>query len=226
MSELLALKEIDWFQVAVGVIAAIVFFKFIVSTYEWFANKYGFETKKMRQRREDHELLITTSQNLAALQKKHDSDENYLETCLSSFIAETKKENDSLRAEMKMFAKNRVNDRQVSVDREKRLNGRIDDMEECDKFRDENIKHINESLQKLTTLFVDKEIEDIRWAILDFTASLSNGREYNIEAYNHIFKIHDKYERILEEHDLENGLIDISMKYVQEKYNEKLKGEF
>ena len=226
MSELLKLKEIDWFQVAIGIIAAFLFFKFVVTSYEWLANKYGFETKKMREKREDHELLITTSQNLAALQKKHDKDENHLETCLSSFIAETKKENDALRAEMKLFAQNRANDRQVSVDREKRINGRIDNMEENDKYRDENISHINESLKKLTTLFVDKEIEDIRWAILNFTASLSNGREYNIEAYNHIFKIYDKYERILEEHHLENGLVDASMEYVREKYNEKLKGEF
>lgn len=224
MSELLALAEIDWFQVAVGVIAAFLFFKFIVSSYEWLANKYGFETKKMREKREDHELLIKTSKNLAELQKKHDTDESKLETCLASFIAETKKENDALRAEMKQFAQSRASDRQVSIDREKRLNGRIDDMEECDKYRDENICHINESLKKLTSLFVDKEIEDIRWAILDFTASLSNGREYNIEAYNHIFKIYDKYEKILEEHHLENGLVDASMEYVRGKYNEKLKG--
>jgi hypothetical protein len=223
MEELLALKEIDWFKVATGITAAFLFFKFCVSSYEWLANRYGFETKKMREKREDHELLVATSKNLAELQKKHDKDESKLETCLASFIAETKKENDALRAEMKLFAQNRANDRQVSIDREKRLNGRIDDMAVCDKSRDEHIEHINKSLDKLTELFVNKEIEDIRWAILDFTASLSNGREYNLEAYNHIFKIYDKYERILEEYNLENGLVDASMKYVQEKYNEKLK---
>lgn len=232
MDELLTLKEINWFEVTIGVIAAIVFFKFLVSTYEWFANKYGFETKKMRQAREDHELLIATAQNVAELQKKHNADdkkhekdENDIKACLASFIAETKKENDSLREEMKKFADNRINDRQVSIEREGRINGRIDIIAQADKYRDEHIDSINSNLDKLTNMIVDKEISDIRWTILDFTSSLSNGREYNNEAFNHIFAIYDRYERILEEHHMENGLVTESMKYIREKYNEKLRGE-
>jgi hypothetical protein len=167
-------------------------------------------------------LLIATSKNLAELQKKHDNDESNLEACLSSFIAETKKENDALRAEMKMFAQNRVNDRQVSIDREKRLDGRINTMEECDKYRDENIKHINENLQKLTQLFVSKEIEDMRWEILNFSAALSEGRKYNREAYDHVLKIYARYEEILEEHNMENGLVTESMNFIRNKYQDQL----
>ena len=225
MSELLALTEINWLQVAIGVISAILFFKFCVSTYEWFAAKYGWETKKMRQRREDHELLITTSRNLATLQEKHEKDENELRECLASFIEETKKDNDNLRSEMKKFTENRINDRQVSIEREKRLDGRIDDMEETNKYHDKSIDVISVNLTKLSSMFVDKEIDDMRWSIIDFTSALSNGRKYNNEAFNHIFSIFDKYERILEEHNMENGLVEESMKYIREKYNEKLKGE-
>jgi len=203
MGELLSLAEIDWFQVAVGVIAAFIFFKFVVSSYEWLANKYGFETKKMREKREDHELLIKTSQNLLALQEKHDKDdkkhekdENDIKACLTSFIAETKKENDALREEMKRFADNRISDRQVSIEREGRLNCRIDTIVEADKYRDENIDSINSNLNKLTRMLIDKEISDMRWTIVDFTSALSNGRKYNNEAFNHIFQTYDRYERI------------------------------
>ena len=258
MDELLALKEITWFEAAGAVIAVFIFFRFLVSSWEWFATKFGWETKKMRQRREDHELLIKTSQNLAALQekheevdkkhekdendikaclasfiaetkkeddKRHDKDESDIKACLASFIAETKKENDSLRAEMKRFAENRINDRQISIEREGRLNVRIDTMAEADKYRDEHIDSINSNLDKLTTMLVDKEISDIRWTILDFTSSLSNGREYNNEAFNQIFAIYDRYERILEEHNMENGLVTESMEYIREKYKGKLRGE-
>ena len=75
MEELLSLADIDWLQVAIGVVAAFLFFKFVVTSYEWFATKYGFETKKMREKREDHELLIKTAQNLAALQETHKADD-------------------------------------------------------------------------------------------------------------------------------------------------------
>lgn len=232
MEELLSLTDIDWLQVAIGVVAAFLFFKFIVSSYEWLATKYGFETKKMRERREDHELLIKTAKNLAALQEKHKADdkkhenyENDIKSCLASFIAETKKENDALRAEIKVFADNRINDRQVSIERESKLNKRIDHMAEADKYRDEHIDALSSNLNKLTNMLVDKEISDIRWSILNFTAALSNGREYNSEAFNHVFSMYDKYERILEEHHMENGLINESMKYIREKYSEKLKGE-
>lgn len=226
MGELLALAEIDWFQVAVGVIAALLFFKFVVSTYEWFANKYGFETKKMREKREDHELLIKTSQNLAALQAKHDNDETNLETCLASFIAETKKENDALRAEMKKFAENRVNDRQVSIDREKRLNGRIDDMAICDKSRDEHIEHINESLQKLTDMFVEKQINDFRWEIINFATALCEKKPCTRDGFKHCFSTYEKYEKVLEEYGLENGEVEISMEIINEAYKEKMTNGF
>jgi sulfur transfer protein SufE len=226
MEELLALKEIDWFQVAVGVIAAFLFVKFIVTSYEWVVKKTGLETKKMREKREDHELLIKTSKNLAALQAKHDNDEDKLETCLSSFIAEQKKENDALRAEMKKFAENRINDRQVSIDREKRLNGRIDDMATCDKSRDENIYHINEGLKKLTELFVDKQINDYRWEIINFATALCEKKPCTKEAFKHCFSTYERYEKVLEEYGLENGEVEISMEIINEAYKEKMTNGF
>ena len=66
-------------------------------------------------------------------------------------------------------------------------------------------------------------IESWRWEILDFSSALSNGRIYNREAFDHIFRIYKKYEDILNNNNLENGLIDNSIKFIREKYNDFLK---
>jgi hypothetical protein len=62
---------------------------------------------------------------------------------------------------------------------------------------------------------------------LDFTSAISNGRKYNREAYDHILRTYKKYEQILTDNHMENGLVEESVKFIQEVYHEKLKnGEF
>ena len=39
-----------------------------------------------------------------------------------------------------------------------------------------------DDVKKLTSLFVEKEIDDMRWEILNFCSALSNGRKYNRES--------------------------------------------
>ena len=40
--------------------------------------------------------------------------------------------------------------------------------------------------------------------------------------FDHIIHMYNKYEKILDENDMENGLIDESMKFVREKYRKYL----
>ena len=80
-----------------------------------------------------------------------------------------------------------------------------------------------DDVRKLTSLFVEKEIDDMRWEILNFCSALSNGRKYNRESYAHVFSIYEKYERILEENKMENGLVEESMAFIRERYQEDLK---
>lgn len=90
----------------------------------------------------------------------------------------------------------------------------------------QSIKHdkeIKDDLEKLTKMFVDKQIDDIRWELLDFCSALMGGRKYSREAFDHVFRIHKNYEKILEENDLENGLVTESMKVCEEVYRERLK---
>ena len=162
------LIKIDYPSVFISIFVILIGVKAIVSIFEWICKKLGLETKWMRQKREEHELLLKTAENVAELQEKHKEDNN---ACL--------KHDDEIRTDLK----------------------------------------------KLTKMFISKEIEDIRWEILDFTSALSDGRKYNKEAFNHIFKLYDKYEKILKENNMENGLVEESMKFIREIYNEKLKKE-
>lgn len=74
MDEITELTKIDFSYVFIAVFVILIGIKAIVSISEWIVEKLGLETKWMRHKREEHELLIQTSQNLTALQKKHKED--------------------------------------------------------------------------------------------------------------------------------------------------------
>ena len=88
---------------------------------------------------------------------------------------------------------------------------------------EESHQELIDDVKKLTSLFVEKEIDDMRWEILNFCSALSNGRKYNRESYAHVFSIYEKYERILKENKMENGLVEESMAFIRERYQEDLK---
>lgn len=91
MNELEQLMEIDWRYVIIALIILLVAVKFIWTLLDWlFFEKLGIETKKMKQRREERELLNATAEGLNSLKKRHDEDECELKNCLTSFIDETR----------------------------------------------------------------------------------------------------------------------------------------
>lgn len=169
MGDITELTKIDFGYVFIAVILILVCVKFAVSLFEWIVNKLGLETKWMRQKREEHELLIQTSQNLTALQEKHK-----------------------------------------------------EDVERSDR-RDEEI---SSDIKKLTQMFVDKEIDDMRWEINNFATKVSEGSPCNKDSFKHCIHVYEKYEKILEENGLENGEVEISMELINDAYKEKLKEGF
>lgn len=165
METIQELVKINYVYVLASVFTTLIGVKAIVSLFEWVVDKLGLETKWMKRKREEHDLLIKTSENLSALQEQHTSDMQY-------------------------------------------SNKRDDE--------------INRDIQNLTAMFLDKEIDDWRWKILDFSSALSNGRKYNRESFDHVIKIYGKYEKILEDNKMENGLVEESMKFIRKKYQEYL----
>ena len=74
MNELIELTNVDFSSVFISVFIILVGVKAIVSLFEWVINKLGLETKWMREKREEHELLLNTSNSLISLQEKHETD--------------------------------------------------------------------------------------------------------------------------------------------------------
>lgn len=93
---------------------------------------------------------------------------------------------------------------------------------DTDKINNEE-SEIKKDIIKLTNMFLDKQIDDMRHEILDFASSLSSGRKHNRESFGNILRTYQKYERILEENGMENGLVEESIKYIQEVYRDLLK---
>ena len=90
MEELKQLAQIDWWYVFVAVCILLFCVKVVWSLFEWFFIKLGIETKKMKQKRQESELLQATAAGLRALEKKHDKEESELNFCLTAFIEETR----------------------------------------------------------------------------------------------------------------------------------------
>lgn len=87
---------------------------------------------------------------------------------------------------------------------------------------DRRDEEISENIKRLTHLFIDKEIDDMRWEINNFAARISEGRPCNKDSFQHCIHIYEKYEKILEENGLENGEVKLSMELINSAYKQRL----
>lgn len=149
MSEIIELTKIDFTYVFIAVFVILLGVKVIISLCEWFINTLGLETKGMRKRREEHDLLIQTSQNLAALQKQHshdveesDAHDEDIKEELSAFIHEIKTTISDTQSELKQFAENRVSDRKQSLAVQKELTESIKSIVEYNSSKDKQIDNL------------------------------------------------------------------------------------
>lgn len=165
MEEIIGLTQLDLPFLLASLFIILTGAKALLSVLEWMVNLLGLETKWMRKRREEYNLIMQTSQSLAALQEKHEKD-----------------------------------------------------MARSDR-RDEEI---SENIKRLTHLFIDKEIGDMRWEINNFAARISEGSPCNKDSFQHCIHIYEKYEKILEENGLGNGEVELSMELINNTYKQKL----
>lgn len=116
----------------------------------------------------------------------------------------------------------------TGIDQDKEtLETRIKTLEKHDNWQYGEIQKISKGIDDIKVSLVQKEISDIRWELLDFCSALTSGREYNREAFEHIFRTYEDYEKILTENHMSNGYIVESMKAVREIYHNKLvNGDF
>lgn len=169
MEPIKELLNINFSYVLLSVFVILIGIKAFVSIFEWVVDKLGLETKYMRQKREEHELLIQTSQNLTSLQMKH-----------------------------------------------------IKDMEKSDAHDAE----MKDNIQRLTDMFVDKQINDYRWEIINLADKISSGKTASKECLRHAISTYEKYEKIITDHGLVNGEVEISIEVIRDSYQQKLKEGF
>lgn len=169
MTEIIELTKINFSSVFIAVFVILIGVKTIVSLFEWTIDKFGLETRWMRKQREEHNLLIQTSQGLMELQAHHKKD----------------------------------------IERSDRRDEEIS----CD-------------IKKLTDLFIDKQINDYRWEIINLADKISNGKIVSKECYKHAISTYEKYEKIIERQGLTNGEVEISIQIINDSYKEKLKEGF
>lgn len=95
---------------------------------------------------------------------------------------------------------------------------RIEQLSCTDSAIKKDIAALTENVDKLTEMFVNKDISDIRFKILDVATNITLGQQYTIEQLTYVLKIHDDYTRILHERGLTNGQIDMSIEIIREEY--------
>ena len=152
------LTKTDWVLWIAGLFALLNFGKYAWEIAEYWISKIGLETKEMRKKREQQELLLNAVEKVNMLERKN-----------------------------------------------------------------ENIRR---DIDNLTKMFIDKQIDDMRFEILDFASAISLGRNYSKEQFDHVIVIDKKYQKILEDNGLENGQVTASMEVIMDVYKEKLRTGF
>ena len=93
----------------------------------------------------------------------------------------------------------------------------------------QSIKHdeeIRRDLRELTNMFIDKEINDYRWEIVNLADKIADDKSISRECYRHAINTYEKYEKIINQHGLVNGEVEISIELIKDSYQQRLKEGF
>ena len=130
MSEITQLTQIDFAYVFISICIILFAVKALISLFDWFSEKFGIETKSMRRKREEHELLVNTadglaktSESLVELQRQHNESvkqsirhdkelKDELQSLRNDFHAQTQDLNQNI-STMKKEIDDRLNDSKV-----------------------------------------------------------------------------------------------------------------
>lgn len=143
----------DWKVFAITLFAVLLGFQAIVKLLSWFLFDFlGIETKSMRQKREEHNLVMSTANGLKELTEKEKIDSEQLEKHdaniqknLDSFMNEIRESIKETREAIEKFTDNRVHDREQSFEIQKQLTDSISKIAQADEKRDEQINKLVDS---------------------------------------------------------------------------------
>lgn len=149
MDAIKELTNIDFASVFISVFIILFGIKTIVSLFEWIIGKFGLETKWMRTRREEHDLILQTSKNLADFQNAHAEDvrqsiihDKRIKNDLSIFMKEMKDSISETQRNVTQYAENRLHDREQSIKIQKELTDSIKDIVKRNSAKDKQIDNL------------------------------------------------------------------------------------
>ncbi len=149
MEQITALTTVNYSSLFISAFTVLIGLKVVLSTFEWVMIKLGLETKWMRRKREEHELLIQTSKGLAKLQKKHEEDikqsilhDSRIKKELSEFMIDIKNTVSETQNDIKQFEENRLHDREQSLQIQRELSESIKEIIETNSDKDRQIDNL------------------------------------------------------------------------------------
>lgn len=93
--------------------------------------------------------------------------------------------------------------------------------------RDGWMCRVNESMsefEKIKDIVLDIQIDNKRNAIIGFAnRAIDVNVPISEEEYERIFALHDEYDKIIKEHNLTNGQVDVSYDLIKKSYEERAK---
>lgn len=95
---------------------------------------------------------------------------------------------------------------------------KISELIQADAEIKKDVADLDSNIDKLTTMFVNKQISDMRFDIVDVASAITLGRRYSVEQLTHVLRIHDDYVKILNERGLTNGQVDMSIEVIKAEY--------
>ena len=163
MQDILGLINIDYTSLFISAITVLLGIKAVVTLFEWIFKKLGLETKWMRERRKDHELLLKTSESLVELHKRHESDaiqsdkhDDEIRQDLTKFMNEMRVSLNQTQKDIKQFSENRIHDREQSIKIQKELTDAIKAIAAGEKNRDRQIEALMCGNKELLGAEIDK----------------------------------------------------------------------
>lgn len=151
--------QLDFKTVFLGFFSILFAWKVIQGLIDYFCDRYGIETKKMREKREDHNSILANTQAIKDLAELHEKDnqisnehDEMIREELSTFMTE-------VRTDIKQFTENRVHDREQSREIQRELNNSIKAIVDSQKSRDEQVEALMCGSKELLGNTIDERYE-------------------------------------------------------------------
>jgi hypothetical protein len=88
----------------------------------------------------------------------------------------------------------------------------------------ENLTNVIQALKDCTKMTEEMFVQSSRDRIIDFASKAGKTDAFvSKEEFHRIFKVYEKYENFLEEHNMTNGEVDVAYKIIEEAYEDRIK---